>query len=86
MTNATELLAGFAHPAPDARPMMRWWWFGPEIGRDDIVRQLTAVADAGLGGVEVAYVYPLSRVEHPFLSRGFLDDLRIALARTAAVA
>jgi hypothetical protein len=78
MTNATELLAGFAHPAPDARPMMRWWWFGPEIGRDDIVRQLTAVADAGLGGVEVAYVYPLSRVEHPFLSRGFLDDLRFA--------
>jgi hypothetical protein len=63
--------------------MMRWWWFGPDIERDDTVRQLNAVADAGLGGVEVAYVYPLSRVEHPFLSPQFLADLRFA-ADTAA--
>lgn len=83
MTNATELLAGFAEPAPQARPMMRWWWFGPEVQRADIVRQLRAIRDAGLGGVEVAYVYPLSRVEHPFLSPEFLDDLRFA-AETAA--
>ncbi|GAB3614962.1 glycosyl hydrolase family 2 protein [Humibacter ginsengisoli] len=76
--DADALLAGFAAPAPGARPMMRWWWFGPDVSRSDIVRQLNAVADAGLGGVEVAYVYPLSRVEHPFLSAGFLDDLRFA--------
>ncbi|GAB3794311.1 glycosyl hydrolase [Humibacter antri] len=83
MTTAADLLAGFAAPAPEARPMMRWWWFGPDIERTDIVRQLKAVADAGLGGVEVAYVYPLSRVEHPFLSEAFLSDLRFA-ADTAA--
>ena len=30
-----ELRHGFAVPVPAARPMMRWWWFGPdvEIGR-----------------------------------------------------
>ncbi|MGN6198438.1 glycosyl hydrolase [Humibacter sp.] len=83
MTTAAELLAGFAAPAPEARPMMRWWWFGPDVERTDIVRQLKAVADAGLGGVEVAYVYPLSTVEHPFGSAEFLNDLRFA-ADTAA--
>lgn len=77
-TDASDLLAGFAAPSPSARPMMRWWWFGPELGRADIVRQLTVMAAAGIGGVEIAFVYPLSRVEHPFLSAGFLDDLRFA--------
>jgi hypothetical protein len=75
---ASDLLAAFAIPPAECRPMMRWWWFGPDVDRDDIVRQLSAIAAAGLGGVEVAYVYPLSRVEHPFLSAEFLADLRFA--------
>lgn len=62
--------------------MVRWWWFGPELARTDTVRQLTAMADAGLGGVEAAFVYPLTEVEHPFLSPEFLADLRFA-AETA---
>lgn len=77
------LLQGFADPPPESRPLMRWWWFGPELGRDDIVRQLTVMADAGLGGVEVGFVYPLDSVEHAFLSAEFLADLRFA-AETAA--
>jgi hypothetical protein len=39
--------------------MVRWWWFGPSVARDELSRELTAIAAAGLGGVEVAYVYPL---------------------------
>lgn len=58
--------------------MMRWWWFGPEVGREDIVRDLTTMAAAGIGGVEVSYVYPL--VEHPTRlgSAEFLADLAYA--------
>ena len=58
--------------------MMRWWWFGPDVTRDDIERDLTAMAEAGIGGVEVAYVYPL--VEHPTRlgSAEFLADLAYA--------
>ena len=41
--------------------MMRWWWFGPSVSGPELDRELTAMADAGLGGVEVAYVYPLSQ-------------------------
>ena len=58
--------------------MMRWWWFGPEVGRDDIERDLATMAAAGIGGVEVSYVYPL--VEHPTRlgSEEFLADLAYA--------
>ena len=58
--------------------MMRWWWFGPEVARADIERDLSAMAAAGIGGVEVSYVYPL--VEHPTRlgSDEFLADLAYA--------
>ena len=58
--------------------MMRWWWFGPEVARTDIERDLSAMAAAGIGGVEVSYVYPL--VEHPTRlgSDEFLADLAYA--------
>src|SRR5699024_9717093 len=38
------------HPDPAARPMMRWWWFGPDMDRAEIDRELRAMAEAGLGG------------------------------------
>ncbi len=58
--------------------MMRWWWFGPEVSRAAIERDLTTMAAAGIGGVEVSYVYPL--VEHPTRlgSAEFLADLTFA--------
>jgi hypothetical protein len=61
---------------------MRWWWLGPDVEHRDLERQLRAMAEAGVGGVEVAYVYPLGPVRHPFLSPGFLAALRFA-AETA---
>ncbi len=52
--------------------MMRWWWFGPDVENAELDRELTAMAAGGLGGVEVAFVYPLSKVTTPFLSDPFL--------------
>ncbi|HEY5980899.1 MAG TPA: glycosyl hydrolase [Microlunatus sp.] len=77
-SSLTELRQTFLHPPPEARPMMRWWWFGPEAARADIERDLTTMAAAGIGGVEVSYVYPL--VEHPTRlgSEKFLADLAYA--------
>ena len=49
-----QVLDALAHPDPAARPMMRWWWFGPDLDRDEIDRELDAMAAAGLGGAEVA--------------------------------
>ena len=52
----SELRHTFMHPPPEARPMMRWWWFGPDVDRAELDRELTAMSAAGLGGVEVAFV------------------------------
>ncbi len=62
--------------------MMRWWWFGPSVERIELERQLRAMADAGLGGVEVAFVYPMGPLTSRFGSDEFLKDLGFA-ARTA---
>ncbi|GAA1430613.1 glycosyl hydrolase [Microlunatus lacustris] len=65
--------------------MVRWWWFGPAVTRDEIDRELTAMGRAGFGGAEVSFVYPLGPVEHPLLSPAFLADLRFAADRAAAL-
>ena len=63
--------------------MMRWWWFGPSVVREELDRELTAMARAGFGGVEVAYVYPLAPASTGFLSEVFLADLRFAARRAS---
>lgn len=62
--------------------MMRWWWFGPSVTRDELDRELQAMAAAGLGGVEVAFVYPMGPVTAPFGSAELLELVGHA-ARTA---
>lgn len=79
------LRAAFRHPGDDARVLMRWWWFGSSTPVEDLDAQLQTMADAGLGGVEVAMVYPLdvSPDPGPFPSPRLLERLRHA-ASTAA--
>ncbi|HZC25656.1 MAG TPA: glycosyl hydrolase, partial [Actinopolymorphaceae bacterium] len=72
------LRAGFADPPADCRPLMRWWWFGPDVDRDELARELEAMRRAGLGGAEVAVVYPLSKSPDSYLSDTFLVNLRFA--------
>lgn len=74
-----DLVSTFLLPPPEARPMMRWWWFGPTVTRKGIDRELAAMRDAGIGGVEVQPVYPLcldnpegGLKTQPFLSPQFL--------------
>ncbi len=58
------LRRGFALPPadahPDARPMMRWWWFGPAVDRAELARELRTMKSGGIGGVEIQPVYPLA--------------------------
>ena len=77
--------AGFQRPPDDCRIMMRWWWFGPSVAKPELQRELRAMKEAGIGGVELQPVYPLQLddPEHalrnvPFLSREFLDDVGFA--------
>lgn len=75
----------FAAPPMDARPMMRWWWFGPAVQRPELVRELRAMKAGGIGGAEIQPVYPLE-LDDPqrgfrnmqFLSPGFLNMVGFA--------
>jgi alpha-L-rhamnosidase len=60
---------------------MRWWWFGPSVTRQELDHELTTMADSGIGGVEVAYVYPLATATTGVGSDAFLADLRFAAER-----
>jgi hypothetical protein len=72
--------SGFATPPMDARPMMRWWWFGPAVEKGELARELRTMKAGGIGGVEVQPVYALELDDPqkgfrnlPFLSKDFLD-------------
>ena len=52
-----DVLAAFENPDKDAKPMVRWWF--PDAGagedEDDLIEEyITAMADAGYGGVEIS--------------------------------
>jgi len=90
---ATDSLAairsGFATPPMDARPMMRWWWFGPAVEKGELARELRTMKAGGMGGVEVQPVYALDLDDAskgfrnlPFLSKDYLDMVGFA-AQTA---
>jgi hypothetical protein len=88
-TPLDQVRRGFENPPDDSRIMMRWWWFGPAVTKLELEREITAMKAAGIGGFEVAPVYPmtLDDSEHgivnlPYLSTGFLDALHFA-AQTA---
>ncbi len=80
-----ELHRSFATPPDSSRIMMRWWWFGPSAQKDEIARELEQMKEAGIGGVEIANLYPLQLDDPasgfyntPFLSQQHLDALRFA--------
>lgn len=76
---AGELADGFAHPPADARPMVRWWWFGPNVQDNEIVREIHAMKEGGFGGFELQTVYPLSLEGNmSFLSDAHLRAIRLA--------
>src|ERR1700752_1412245 len=74
-TALEKLQADFAHPPTAAKPMMRWWWFGLAVEKPEIQRELEQMKADGIGGVELAFVYPQvvddsakGLINHPFLS------------------
>ncbi|MGB7546296.1 MAG: glycosyl hydrolase [Terracidiphilus sp.] len=81
----SELHRGFMDPPDSSRILMRWWWFGPAATRPELTRELEQMKAAGIGGVEIANLYPLALDDPstgfrntPFLSPEHLDALRFA--------
>jgi len=75
----------FVSPPADARPMMRWWWFGPAVVKPELEREILAMKAGGIGGFEIQPVYPLALDDPqtgfhnlPYLSDEYIDALRFA--------
>ncbi len=80
---ATDTLQkSFAAPPDEARPMVRWWWFGPAVVKPELEREMNFMKEGGFGGFEVQPTYPLALdgqypglVNLKFLSPEFFDML-----------
>jgi alpha-L-rhamnosidase len=84
-TAMAQLKTRFEHPPDESRPMMRWWWFGVAVEKPEIRRELEQMKADGIGGAELAFVYPQvvddpakHLVNEPFLSPAMLDNVSYA--------
>jgi hypothetical protein len=67
--------------------MVRWWWFGAAVEKPEILRELQQMKTDGIGGAELAFVYPevlddptKGLKNFPFLSPAMLDAVHYAQA------
>ena len=83
--NVETLRKNFVNPPNDARPMVRWWWFGTAVVKLEILTELQQMKADGIQGAELAFVYPevlddpaKDLKNLPFLSPEMLDDVAYA--------
>src|SRR5438067_1357209 len=84
----TDVERTFAHPGGEGRVLVRWWWFGPSVTPDEIDAEMRRMKEGGIGGFELAVVYPMT-LDRPaallrnerYLSPEFLDKVRFAARR-----
>jgi hypothetical protein len=82
---AGDLEQAFRTPPDDSRIMMRWWWFGPSLTREQVESEMRRMKEGGIGGFEIATVYPMA-VDDPargirnyrYLSSEYLDLISFA--------
>ncbi|MGE9311120.1 glycosyl hydrolase [Niabella sp. CJ426] len=48
-----QLYQMFKSPDMVYRPFVRWWWNGDKVEKDELLRELKLLKDAGIGGVEI---------------------------------
>src|ERR1017187_4287612 len=75
----------FLNPPDAAKPMVRWWWFGPAVVKPEILTELQQMKADGIQGAELAFEYPIVLDDPakglknlPFLSPEMLDDVAYA--------
>jgi len=84
-----SLQKNFAAPPMEARPLVRWWWFGPSVTKPQLEKEMNTMKEGGFGGFEVQPTYPLATdgqypglVNLKFLSPEFLDMINFTAAKS----
>src|ERR1700733_15026320 len=79
------IIQQFQNPSSDSRPMVRWWWFGTAVEKPEILRELQQMKADGIGGAELAFVYPQvlddpskGLINETFVGPEMLDNVRYA--------
>lgn len=52
-TTQTDLFELFRNPLSEHRPFVRWWWNGNKVEKQELIRELRLLKEAGIGGVEI---------------------------------
>src|SRR3984957_4380716 len=80
-----DLKQQFRNPPAESRPLVRWWWFGIAVEKGELLRELQQMKADGIGGAELAFVYPQviddaakGLRNYPFLSPDMLDCVHYA--------
>ncbi|MGB1129457.1 MAG: glycosyl hydrolase, partial [Haloferula sp.] len=74
-----NLESGFMNPPTQAKPHTWWHWMNGNVSRDGITRDLEAIADMGIGGINLFNVscdIPAGTVD--YMSREWLDLVKHA--------
>lgn len=53
----------FRNPVLNYHPFVRWWWNGDKVEKDELIRELHLLKNAGIGGVEINPVQFPSRFD-----------------------
>lgn len=70
---------------PDSKyfPFVRWWWNGNKVEKDELVRELNLLKEAGIGGVEInpvkfpSYTDDMGKKSLQWLSNEWIDMLSV---------
>lgn len=79
-----SLYSNFKNPPTTSKPFVRWWWNGNLIEKNEIIRQLDVLKEAGIGGVEINSIkFPgeddLGIQELTWLSKEWLQMVNFAV-------
>ncbi|MDB4582818.1 glycosyl hydrolase [Draconibacterium sp.] len=62
-SKAISLYSTFKSPALKYYPFVRWWWNGNKVEKNELIRELHLLKEAGIGGVEINPIEFPSRIE-----------------------
>lgn len=80
-----DLFGLFQNPVDQYRPFVRWWWNGNKVRKEEILRELRLLKEAGIGGVEINPIaFPQRADDMELASLRWLSDEWIDLVKYAA--
>jgi hypothetical protein len=68
----------------EMHPWTRWWWMGNAVDKENLIRELTLFAKAGIGGVEITPIYGAKGFESKyinFLSPHWMNMLEVTVQK-----